>query len=517
MGGAAAIPLGAIDAVIFDMDGVVTDTARVHAAAWEELFDAYLAERAPGSAPFSDHDYRRYVDGKPRYEGVRSFLASRGITLPDGDPSDPPDRETVCGLGNRKDAAFLDRLHRDGADPYDSTIALVRTMRARGIRTAVISASRNMKEVLASAGVGPLFDAAVDGVEAERLGLPGKPDPAVFLEAARRLGVPPARAAVVEDALAGVEAGRSGGFGLVIGVDRTGHADDLRAAGADIVVADLTEIGLGTSVRDLPSALGHLEDIEATLRAKRPAVFLDYDGTLTPIVEHPADAVLSEAMREAVRALAQQCTVAIVSGRDLDDVRAMVGIDGIWFAGSHGFDIAGPAGERHARGSEFLSALDDAERSLAEPVGAIPGARVERKRFAIAVHFRQTEPALVPAVEAAVDAVVTTRPELRKTGGKMIFELRPAIPWDKGRALLWLLEVLGLDGPDAIPMYVGDDETDEDAFRVLAERGIGVLVRGEGDDRLTTARFTLTSTEDVRTLLERLAGMVEAGTWTPGR
>jgi len=515
MGGTAAIPLGAIDAVIFDMDGVVTDTARVHAAAWKELFDAYLAERVPGSNPFSDDDYRRYVDGKPRYEGVRSFLASRAITLPDGDPSDPPDRETICGLGNRKDAAFLDRLRAQGAEAYPSTIGLIRSMRARGIRTAVISASRNMKEVLASAGVGPLFDAAVDGLEAERLGLPGKPDPAVFLEAARRLGVPPGRAAVVEDALAGVAAGRKGDFGSVIGVDRTGHADDLRAAGADIVVSDLAEVGLGAPIRDVPFALTHFEEIEAALATKQPAVFLDYDGTLTPIVEHPADAVLSDAMRTVVRELAKRCAVAIVSGRDLEDVRAMVGIDGIWFAGSHGFDIAGPTGERHDRGNEFLPALDDAERSLAEPIAAVPGARVERKRFAIAVHFRQTEPALLPAVEAAVDAVVAAHPQLRKTGGKMIFELRPAIPWDKGRALLWLLDVLGPDGPDALPMYIGDDETDEDAFRVLAERGIGVLVRGEDDDRLTTARFALRDADDVRALLERLTSLVE-GTWTRG-
>jgi beta-phosphoglucomutase family hydrolase len=238
-----------IEAVLFDMDGVITRTARTHAAAWKQLFDAFLAARAErNGAPFwpfdRDHDYRRYVDGKARYDGVRSFLASRGITLPEGDPAEPPEAETVCGLGNRKNGYFLERLRRDGAEVYPGSLALVRTLRERGFRVAVISASHNARQVLEAAGVLELFDAKVDGVDARELGLPGKPDPALFLEAARRLGVPPRCAAVVEDALAGVQAGRRGGFALVIGVDRDGHPEELRAAGADLVVGDLAELDL---------------------------------------------------------------------------------------------------------------------------------------------------------------------------------------------------------------------------------------------------------------------------------
>ncbi|HSK14999.1 MAG TPA: beta-phosphoglucomutase family hydrolase [Gaiellaceae bacterium] len=237
------------DAVIFDLDGVVTDTATVHAAAWKRLFDGYLRERAEAAGepfrPFTEDDYRRHVDGKPRYDGVRSFLASRGVELPEGDPSDPPERETVCGLGNRKNDLFLAALAEEGPRAFPSTVELVRGLEARGIRTAVISASRNTAAVLDAAGLGDLFRTRVDGVDADRLGLPGKPDPAVFLEAARRLGVEPARTAVVEDALAGVEAGRRGGFGLVVGVDRTGQSDALLEHGADVVVADLAELSLG--------------------------------------------------------------------------------------------------------------------------------------------------------------------------------------------------------------------------------------------------------------------------------
>jgi alpha,alpha-trehalase len=240
------IRMDRLEAVIFDLDGVITDTASVHAAAWKRMFDRFLADRADREGedqqPFSTDDYYLYVDGKPRYEGVDSFLASRGISVPRGEPGDPPAAETVCGLGNRKDELFLSQLREGGVASFPSSIALLRRLRASGFRTAIISASRNCADVLEAAGVAELFDAKVDGVDADELGLNGKPDPAIFLEAARRLGVEPARAAVVEDALAGVEAGRRGRFGLVIGVDRGGHAEELHERGADILVGDLAEV-----------------------------------------------------------------------------------------------------------------------------------------------------------------------------------------------------------------------------------------------------------------------------------
>lgn len=235
--------LEGLAAVVFDMDGVVTETASVHTAAWTRLFDEYLAERAARTGepfvPFEPDDYLCYVDGRNRYDGVAGFLAPRGITLPWGDPSDPPDADTVCGLGNRKAALFRRHVAEHGAHAYESTVALIRALRARGVRTALVTASRNADEVLAAAGVADLFDAKVDGRVGAELRLPGKPDPAMFLEAARRLGVGPERAAVVEDALSGVAAGSAGGFRVVVGVARSGPGDELRRAGADVVVADL--------------------------------------------------------------------------------------------------------------------------------------------------------------------------------------------------------------------------------------------------------------------------------------
>ena len=514
--GRAVIRSGDLDAVVFDMDGVVTDTASVHAQAWARMFDRFLrgrAEMSGGSfSPFTDDDYRRFVDGKPRYDGVRSFLASRGISLPDGDPSDPPDRDTVCGLGNRKDRDFLDHLRNEGIAPFPTTIALLERLRGAGVRTAIISASRNLDEVLAAAGVGDLFEVRVGGVETERLGLPGKPDPAVFVEAARRLAAEPGRSAVVEDALAGVEAGRRGGFRLVIGVDRTGHRSDLEAAGADVVVGDLGEVTVDasmSSIRDLPDARSRLEEIRGRLDHRTPAVFLDYDGTLTPIAERPEAALLPEAVRLAIERLASRCTVAVVSGRDLDDVRRLVAVDGIVYAGSHGFDIAGPGGisEQHAVGS--VPELDRAEGELRPLLASTPGARLERKRFSIAVHVRQVAGERVPEVEAAVEGVARAHPRLRTSVGKKVFELRPDVAWDKGRALLRIMSVLGLDGDAVAPVYVGDDVTDEDAFAVVRERGLGVVVRGEDDGRRTSATYSLARPEDIGELLDELSSICE--------
>lgn len=237
----------AIRAGLFDLDGVITQTATVHAAAWKEMFDAYLRRRAEATGepfvPFDiGEDYGLYVDGKPRADGVRSFLASRGITLPEGSPDDPPETETVRGLGNRKNELVLKLIRTSGVTVFEGSVRYLHAARDAGLSRAVVSSSANTLDVLRVAGLVDLFDVRVDGVAAVERGLRGKPAPDTFLAAARDLGVEPAQAAVFEDALAGVEAGRAGNFGLVVGVDRTGHAEALRAHGADVVVADLVEL-----------------------------------------------------------------------------------------------------------------------------------------------------------------------------------------------------------------------------------------------------------------------------------
>jgi trehalose-phosphatase len=501
------------DAVVFDMDGVVTKTAVVHAAAWKRLFDDYMQERSRSTGedwrPFdAEVDYRQYVDGKPRYDGVRSFLASRGIVLPEGTPDDAADVDTVCGLGNRKNGYFLEELEQHGVGVFESTVRLVRILQGVGIGTAIISASKNVTLVLRAGDVGDLFPVCVDGVTAAEMGLPGKPDPAVFVEAARRLGATVERTVVVEDARAGVEAGRRGGFGLVIGVDRTGDTDGLLAAGADVVVSDLADVVVDPPFS--PSALVCAGDIERRLSQATPAFFIDYDGTLTPIVAHPSLAVLSDDMRAALERLAAHFPLAIISGRDLADVRKMVGIDGIVYAGSHGCDVDAP----EALGGHVqhgLAAVDDvaaARAALERKVEDIPGAWVEHKTFAVTVHYRQTPPDQVPRVIAAFDEVADVFFGLRKATGKMVLELRPGIAcYDKGKALLWLLERLEMATGTHVPIYIGDDDTDEDAFQAIAGRGVGVRI-GDPHD-VTAADYTLADVGEVLELFRAFLALGE--------
>ncbi len=236
-----------IEACLFDLDGVLTQTAKLHAAAWEEAFNGYLraraAKRGEKYIPFDPvEDYDNYVDGRPRYDGVRSFLASRGIELPQGDPSDPPSAESVDGIGNRKNEILLRIIRERGVEPYEGSVRFVEAARDAGLRRAVVSSSTNCRDVLAAAHIEQLFEAIVDGVVAERERLKGKPAPDTYLAGARSLDVAPAHAAVFEDAIAGVEAGRAGRFGCVVGVDRVGQADALREHGADIVVSDLAAL-----------------------------------------------------------------------------------------------------------------------------------------------------------------------------------------------------------------------------------------------------------------------------------
>jgi beta-phosphoglucomutase family hydrolase len=236
-----------VRACLFDLDGVLTQTAKVHAAAWKQMFDEYLRRRAEQRGeefvPFDAvGDYDQYVDGKPRYDGVRSFLASRAIELPEGSPDDPVDAETIHGLGKRKNEIVLRMIHESGVEPYEGSVRYVEAARRAGLRRGVVSSSTNCRDVLEAAGILDLFEQIIDGHVAEREHLKGKPAPDTFLAGARALGVRPSQGVVFEDALAGVEAGRGGSFGFVVGVDRVGQADALRSHGADIVVRDLAEL-----------------------------------------------------------------------------------------------------------------------------------------------------------------------------------------------------------------------------------------------------------------------------------
>ncbi len=497
------------DAVIFDLDGVVTDTASIHAAAWKAMFDEFLSGRPPADgenrSPFTDDDYRHFVDGKPRLDGVADFLNSRGISLPPGNPLDSTD-DSVYGLGNRKQQIFLERLDA-GVPVFESTVVLVRTLAEAGVATAIYSSSRNCEHVLKVAGLDDLFAVRVDGLDAEALRLAGKPDPAVLLEATRRLGAIPGRTVVVEDAEAGVEAGRNGGFARVIGVDRTGHSGDLLRCGADVVVCDLADLAVRKGdkrMSQLPNALDSYGQLIGVVAGRQPFVCLDFDGTLSEIVSDPDAATLIDGAATALENLAAQSPVAILSGRDLADIRDRVGIPGMWYAGSHGFELIGPDGSHHHNdaAADSIPLLESAAAELSVELSDIPGARVEHKRYAVAVHFRNVLPERVAEVVAATHRH-GQRHGLRVTGGRKVVELRPDIDWDKGTALAWLGAQIHQTGR-VVPIYVGDDLTDEDAFDAIRFNGIGVVVRHDEDgDRPTAAQFTLNNPDEVQEFLRR--------------
>ncbi len=512
-----SVPLAA---VLFDMDGVVVDTASMHAAIWKDMFDRFLEERSRRTgeefrAFDAGRDYRRHVDGRPRADGVRCFLLSRGIDLPWGSEADGPEQETIIGLGNRKNRLFRERIAKDAVRPFPGTMRLLHALRAAGIDVAIFSASRNMTHVLRAAGVEDLFGIRVDGRDVASLGIPGKPDPAMLLEAAARLGVEPARAAIIEDSIAGIEAGRRGGFARIIGIDRGGNRNSLRLAGAHLVVEDAGELAFnahhGITIRTI-STLPAASDAQVMVRAKlagaRPCAFLDYDGTLAPIVPDPDNALLPDGMRDALAALVRRCPVAIVSGRDVSVIRRLVGLPGLTYAGSHGFEIVGPeGGAAHLEtGVAFLAALDAAEGALRRGLADIVGHVVERQRFSIAVHFRNASPVDAKRIAATVDAVLAEMDGLRQGAGKKVIRIQPAIDWDKGRAVRWLLERMDDGGEGRIPIYIGDDVTDEDAFRALAGTGVSLVVQGE-EDRPTSADYALAGTGDVRRFLGLLADL----------
>ncbi len=506
-----------LDAILLDLDGVVTETAETHARAWKATFDEYLRQRAArvggSQEPFDlKQDYERYVDGKPRFDGVASFLQSRGIYLPPGEDGDPPEKETIRGLGSRKNQLFLEAIRRKGVEVYGTSVDFMKRAKAHRMRVAVVSSSRNCREVLKATGIGELFDAQVDGVVAKEWMLAGKPAPDTFLEAARRLGVKPNRAAVVEDAISGVQAGKAGDFKLVVGVSRHGEPELLRQSGANIVVSDLSEISFGEGKRAVnkiaPSAFEKRDELWARVGNRRVAVFLDYDGTLTPIVGRPELAVLSEEMRETLAALSQRCPVMVISGRDRGDVERLVGLKGLVYAGCHGFDIAGPEGPglSHLEASGYAPIVAQAARDLERELAPIPGIIVENKTYAVAVHFRLAGTEDIGRVEHIVDGVVARNPQLRKTGGKKVFELRPNMDWDKGKAVLWLLDALDLDTAEVVPLYIGDDVTDQDAFDALHGKGLSILVAQ--DPQATRADYRLADPAEVGRFLEELTAVL---------
>ena len=353
-----------------------------------------------------------------------------------------------------------------------------------------------------SALVARLRDAGVRSAESNA---------AELVETANRLTVRPGRCAVVTTTEDGVTAARSGGFALVIGVGPAGPPDALTSRGADAVVADLSDIVVRTGDRRMSELPNGLQALDAAAE-RQPAVFYDFDGTLSEIVENPDSARLSDGAADALTALSAQCPVAILSGRDLADVRQRIGLPGLWYAGSHGFELTGPDGEHHQNeeAAASIPVLAEAAAGLADQLDHIPGVVVEHKRFGVAVHYRNAARDRVGEVAAAVRSAAR-RTALRVTTGREVIELRPNVDWDKGKTLRWVLDYIAdkteqKDPSPLLPIYLGDDITDEDAFDAVQDDGLAILVRHSDDgDRATAAGYALDDPDRVRDFTERLA------------
>jgi len=353
----------------------------------------------------------------------------------------------------------------------------------------------------------PADDALVARLRDAGVGVEGS-DSSGLVEAANRLAVRPGRCAVVTSTEDGVTAARAGGFALVIGVDPTGRPDELQRRGADAVIRDLRDIDVRTGDRRMSELPDGLQALSLTTE-RQPAVFFDFDGTLSEIVENPDSARLVDGAADALTSLSARCPVAILSGRDLADVRQRIGLPGIWYAGSHGFELTGPDGAHHqnAEAAASIPVLAEAAAELADQLGHIAGVVVEHKRFGVAVHYRNAARDRVGEVAAAVRGA-GQRTALRVTTGREVIELRPNIDWDKGKTLRWVLDhIRDNDGAaPLLPIYLGDDITDEDAFDAVDDDGIAILVRHSDDgDRATAARYALDDPDRVREFTERLA------------
>jgi trehalose 6-phosphate phosphatase len=500
---------------IFDLDGVITQTASLHAKAWKKMFDAYngkLKENGEkGFRAFSiEGDYPKYLDGVPRYQGVEAFLKSRGIELVYGDPNDGPEKETICGLGNLKNELFLETIEKEGVKTFDKNIMAIKKWKNNGLKTAIISSSKNCKQILETVGLTKLFDVRVDGMVSKERGLKGKPLPDIFLEAAKDLEVNTNEAFIVEDAISGIQAGKAGKFKYVVGMATMNSKQKLMDAGADIAVDDLTELEHGPHerhVQDLPHALHHLDKIKQFLKNKKFNLYLDYDGTLTPIVEDHTQAHLSEQMKETLLAISRKMPIAIVSGRDTAFIQHQVGLDRLYYAGSHGFEIKGPNNYYFVteKGQQLLPQLDQAEKDFHEMLQPIEGVKIERKKYAIAIHFRQVAENDLAKLQHLVDNALKTLTKLKLSGGKKIMEISPDIDWHKGKAVEVLSRHIGNNGMADSALYIGDDVTDENAFKSLTD-GIGIVVGNRAD--CTFADYRLNDVDEVRAFLGSLLEIV---------
>lgn len=498
-----------IFSAIFDLDGVITDTAQIHFLAWKKVFDAFLTSTQPshrGEIPlFSEEEYVTYVDGISRHEGIRNFLHHRQL-LNHENPSNAP---LIEQLAQQKNQVYLHYIQQQGVKVFNSTVRLIHQLKKHQIKVAVITASKNALAILQRAQLEHLFDAIVDGNEMQTLCLPGKPCPDIFLEAAKRLNTPLSAILIVEDALAGIQAAHRAHAKIILGIDRRKiyhHA--FYQAGATMVLDDLKACSYAHILKlfqqRLPSAKECFDLLSSQFRQQHLALFLDFDGTLTPIVAKPEQAKLSKENHRLLKALCLYCPTGIITGRELSDIKNKISIPEIFYAANHGLEISAPLPFDFSleKTNELTDHVKVMHEGLVKALASIPGCLIENKRLTLSIHYRLVDKKRLADIKKQIFKVLHENPLFAIKQGKKVFEIRPKIHWHKGKAIRYIVEQLQLPLEQTVVMYLGDDLSDEEAFQTINPLGISILVSSH--PRKTQAKYTLAHPGEVNEFLHKL-------------
>ncbi|STY29637.1 beta-phosphoglucomutase [Legionella wadsworthii] len=508
----------AIKGIIFDMDGVVTQTAVTHYNAWKVILDQLLFQIDSSYLPFTEEEYFNYLDGMPRIDGISNFINSRQITFKDIQNLYSSMDECIEDICHKKNLCLLSNLASQKVKCFPDTLEFIEYLLINNYAIAIISSSKNCFEVLKSATIENLFPVRVDGKIAQELGIPGKPNPAIFLEAANRLNLLPEECMVIEDALAGVKAAKEGKFGLVIALDRQNKLrSKFNELGADYILPDLSKKQilfyqkiLNNKINILESAFNALPLISNLIKNDNELIiFLDYDGTLTPIVDHPEYALLPPLMFQCLSELSRKYRTVIISGRKLDNLKRLINVPNIFYSGNHGLEFEGPEHSKmfYQMGHEFVDDLQSIFTILSQELASIEGCVIENKKFSLSIHYRMVEEASHEFISNKIDEYLTNFPNLSRHYGKKVFEIRPNIQWNKGIAAENILNQLKTMKNNLIPIYIGDDVTDEDAFKQLSFKGINIKVTSEFHK--THASYFLKSPKKVLQFLNYLNNFKE--------
>ena len=478
--------------IILDVDGVITDTRNYHFEAWKDILDDYLS-RKNETKKFTRFDYEKYVDGRIRSEGIRNFFRAYNIEVLD---------EEVRRIGDQKNQAYQNFLKISPPKLFPEVIECLKSWKGKGIKIAVVSSSQSGRMIVDNLKIKNLIDICIDGIDGHEMNLRSKPEPDYFNEAVKQLGLQNSECALVEDSIIGIEAGKKMGLMTIYGMSRVGQtpAKQLYQSGADVVIKSLLEIGI------MKNAISSWEDIKDHIGEREIALFIDFDGTLSNIVSSPIEAKILESSQVIIKDLSKAIKIAVVSGRDRIDVKGKVAIENIFYLGCHGLDMSGP-GCFHYRvddAEKYLPELEEATQALKDSTSEIKGILIEKKPFATAVHYRMSPEEAEGKVFEISQKILSTYPHLKIKKGKKVIEFMPKVDWDKGQAIKKLCEILDINSKSTMPVYIGDDETDEDAFHELHGKGIGIRVDGNANPD-TYANYVLNDPSEVSRFLEILS------------